>query len=409
MLITGKAGTGKSTLLRYFLEHTKKSVVALAPTGLAAVSIGGQTIHKFFHLSPGFQQGSSIKFRGNTKIFKMLDAIVIDEVSMVRADVFDAMDSLMRKYGKSRHLPFGGVQLLCFGDLFQLPPVVTDDERSLFQRHYDAPYFFSANSFNSCSFQTIELTHVFRQKEKDFINLLDKIRHGMALHEDLSLINARVDHSFVPGRTNDHIVLTSTNKSAEILNQKKLSDLPGMPYYFDALIEGHFKKEHFPVEEQLVLKEKARVIFVKNDPGGMFVNGSLGIVEELSSSHILVKLDDGYVVNLDRLSWDNIRFEYDEETKEIEATTIGRLRQFPIKLAWALTIHKSQGQTFEKVYLDFTSGIWDHGQAYVALSRCTTLNGMVLRSDVQPSHLIVDPRISEFLSQRQTSLQQFTS
>jgi len=396
LFITGKAGTGKSTLLRYFLKKTKKEVVSLAPTGLAAINADGQTIHRFFGFPPSMLDKSTIKRPKNPKMYERLDTLIIDEISMVRADLMDAMNLFLKKSRKSTE-PFGGVQMILFGDLFQLPPVTKNEEKVMMNSRYSSSYFFDANIMKDFDIQIIELTEVFRQKEAEFIALLDSVRHGNISLEEISKINCRVDPVFLPKKDDPHIILCSTNYGADLINQQRLRELSGREFSYLAKLEGKCNPRSFPGEEKLILKSKARVIFIKNDPDGIFVNGSLGIVDELGHDYILVKLDDGTYVNLSQSTWEANKYEFDESKNEISSRIIGKITQFPIKLAWALTIHKSQGQTFENVFIDFSSGIWDHGQAYVALSRCTTLKGMVLKTPVLQKHVIVDPRVIQFM------------
>ncbi|MBN1923477.1 MAG: AAA family ATPase [Nanoarchaeota archaeon] len=402
-LITGKAGTGKSTFLRFFRNKTKKRVVVVAPTGLSALNVEGQTIHSFFRLPPRVIEAKHVKKLENTSLYEKLDAIIIDEVSMVRADLLDGIDKFMRKNGKYNDLPFGGVQLIMFGDLFQLPPVTNEDSRVLNYR-YDSPYFFSAYSFKDLNVKVLELENVYRQKDEDFIRVLDNIRKKELNSNALSIINSRVNVSFQPD--DSFITLTPTNKLADELNNKRLNSLTGRIFEYAARFEGGLKSEDkgLPAPSVLRLKKGARVIFVKNDNNSQWVNGSLGVVDDLDKKMIIVKLDSGSFVGVERTSWDKISYKFDEVNNKVITESSGKFTQFPLKLAWALTIHKSQGQTFDKVFIDLRSGAFAHGQTYVALSRCRTLNGIVLKSPVKESDVIVDDVVTKFLNEKQLRL-----
>lgn len=400
--ITGKAGTGKSTFLKYFMKKTNKKAVVLAPTGLSALNVEGQTIHSFFKFPPRVIESKHVKSVDNN-LYKELDALIIDEVSMVRADLMDGVDKFMRRNGKNRNEPFGGVQLILFGDLFQLPPVINKNSRALNYR-YETPYFFSANALNKTSIQVIKLENVYRQKDEYFINLLDKIRKGEVDERVLCEINSRVNKNF-KNEDDDYVTLTPTNKTANRINIKKLNQLPTRVKFYKAELQGSFNRDKkLPVRQELLLKKGAKVIFVRNDPNKQWVNGSLGRVHRLEPDLITVKLTTGDYVGVQRMTWDKIKYVYDEELDKIMSETIGRMTQFPLKLAWALTIHKSQGQTFNKVFIDLSTRAFTHGQTYVALSRCTSLNGIVLRTPVQPRDVIVDQAVKEFLETKQETL-----
>lgn len=392
VFITGRAGTGKSTLLRYFRENTKKKVVVLAPTGLAAINVGGQTIHSFFRFPPRIIDSKDVK-RRNSKLYKEIDAIVIDEVSMVRADLLDGIDLFLRK-NRDFSRVFGGVQVILFGDLFQLPPVVNEDEHIISKR-YESPYFFSSKVFEKISFKIIELDEVYRQKERRFVEILDLIRTGEIKQAELDLINSRV----TPNLKEDAVILTPTNRVAEAINHDKLNKLPGKQFTYTASLDGRFKQNEtsLPVYLNLSLKKGARVIFVKNDLNGQWVNGTLGEVYDLSENWIKVKLDDSTVVDVKKDTWEKIEYQYDNSKDEIVTNVVGKLKQFPLKLAWALTIHKSQGQTFENVVIDLSTHPWDHGQTYVALSRCRTIDSLNLRRKIFLQDILVDSRIKNFI------------
>ncbi len=396
LFITGKAGTGKTSLIHYFRKTTKKKVVVLAPTGIAALNIKGQTIHSFFKFPPRMIDPNSIRRLNNDRIYSDIDCVVIDEISMVRADILDGMDQFLRIHGRDKSLPFGGVQIVLVGDLYQLPPVVSREEYEVFNRKYDSPFFFSAKSFDQLNLLPFELVTIFRQKELDYVEVLNKIRVGSVTANTLELINARVH----PEKINDkHVILCTTNKVAEGINNNKLVAINKPLFSFDAKIEGIFpiEERNLPVELELKLKVGARVLFVKNDIEGQWVNGTTGTVDKLDASQIIVKLDEnGKLVEVHTDEWENIRYNLDEKTGEIKSDVIGRLIQYPLKLAWAITIHKSQGMSFDKVCLDFSKSPFTHGQTYVALSRCRTLDGLILTKKIWPNDILIDERIVSF-------------
>lgn len=401
LFITGKAGTGKSTLIDYYRNTTKKKSVILAPTGLAAIKVRGQTIHSFFHLPPRFLDPKSPSRHSNSRIYKDLDTIIIDEISMVRADLFDALDRFLRTNGKDKNLPFGGVQIIVVGDLYQLPPIVTREEMGVFNEFYESPYFFSSHAFSQASFSVIELTHIFRQKDEAYILLLNKIRTGNASIQDLELVNSRiVTHDYEKVRR-EFITLATTNSVVAAINDSELNKINQPLFKYNAIVEGNFPTEEraLPVELELKLKKGARVIFIKNDKGRRWVNGTSGVIQELNKEEIKVKLDDeGFhkIVTVPMEEWENIKYEYDEEEQTVVPVILGKLKQFPLKLAWAITIHKSQGMTFNKANIDFSRSPFTHGQTYVALSRCRTLEGMVVTKKIYPNDVMVDSRIIEF-------------
>lgn len=395
LILTGKAGTGKSTLIQYFRSNTKKKAVILAPTGIAALNCRGQTIHSFFGFPPRLINLKAI-YPGNRRLFKDLDMIIIDEISMVRADLLDGIDKFLRLNGKDKKLPFGGIQMVFVGDLYQLPPVVTYEESQLFNVYYDCPYFFSANSFNRDLFTLIELTTIFRQKQEDFINFLNTVRNGEVSLSSLEYVNKRLSQKEIK---DSHITLCTTNKVAQGLNLTKLEKIHKPLFKYNASVEGDFPTEDrtLPAELELKLKVGAKVLFVKNDKGGLWVNGTLGKVHKLAEKGIKVKIDgSGKIVDVYIDYWDNIRYEYDDDKGEIVEKVIGKLKQYPLRLAWAITIHKSQGMTFDNVCLDFRRSPFAHGQTYVALSRCRSLEGIILTKKIYPNDIIIDERILDF-------------
>ena len=397
LFITGKAGTGKSTLIQYFRNQTKKKVVVLAPTGIAALNIRGQTIHSFFGFPPRMIELKAIR-RNSKRIYSDLDCLVIDEVSMVRADLLDGVDRFLRLNGRDKKLPFGGVQIIMAGDLHQLPPVITQEEMSIYSQLYDSCYFFSSNSFRLEDFSVIELKTIFRQKEIDFIEFLNQIRLGRISSETRDAINQRVATKNPP---ESHVVLCTVNKTAEAINQRKLDEINNPLFVYKATIEGDFPtaSRYLPVDLELKLKKNARVLFVKNDPGKRWVNGTLGRIHQLKEDLIEVKIDEtNIIVQVDINEWDNIEYVFNQKTGELQEKIIGRLKQYPLRLAWAITVHKSQGMSLDKVCLDFSRSPFAHGQTYVALSRCRSLNGLLLTRRIWPNDIIIDERIIDFNS-----------
>jgi ATP-dependent exoDNAse (exonuclease V) alpha subunit len=396
LFITGKAGTGKSTLVAYFRNQAKKNTVLVAPTGIAALNIRGQTIHSFFKFPPRLINRSSIKKLAYRKLYQDLECLVIDEVSMVRADMLDNIDRFLRLNGPDKNKPFGGVQIILVGDLYQLPPVVTNEENEIMSMMYETPYFFSAEAYKQNNFEMIELKTIYRQKEEVFIGILNQIRTGGADEDLLEQINSRFGTEFM---TDKHIYLCTTNMSANSINLNRLAQISGPVYKFKAKVEDNFPTEerNLPVELVLNLKTGARVLFVKNDKNGQWVNGSLGAVAKVDEDRIFVRLDDNdEVVEVTKEYWENVRYEYNSDTGEIGTSTLGKLYQYPLKLAWAITIHKSQGMTFDKVCLDFSRSPFAHGQTYVALSRCKKLSGLVLTRKITPADILIDEQVVEF-------------
>lgn len=399
IFLSGKAGTGKSTFLRYFRSITKKNVVVLAPTGIAAVGIQGQTIHSFFKFGIDTTL-HDIEPIAKNAIYKKIDLLVIDEISMVRSDLFDCMEKFMRLNGKDKHLPFGGVQLLVIGDLHQLPPVVKrNGEENIFTELYEGPHFFDAMSYKSAEFKKMELTHVFRQNQKHFIEALDAIRLNKYTRKHLQLINDRVV------KNNDHeldftISIVTTNKTAEEINKKKLDSLNTKKKVFKGAIQGKFK-ETLPTDESLGLKCGAQVMLIKNDPEGRFVNGDIGKIKSLTDSEVEVVFESGKCVSVSAETWNNINFKLDSTKRKIETETVGSFTQIPIKLAWAITIHKAQGKTFDKVHIDMGRGAFDSGQTYVALSRSRTLEGITLKQPIYPRDIYTNARVDAFMNNKE--------
>ena len=406
VFITGRAGTGKSTLLKVFQNQTKKRAVVLAPTGVAAINIQGQTIHSFFGFRPDITVSilKEIKVFGERKeTFKKLEALVIDEVSMVRADLFDCIDEFLRIHGPKKGKPFGGAQIICIGDLYQLPPVVTSREREIFEGHYPGPYFFNSHAFSTLKPEFIELEKIYRQSDENFIALLNSIRNNSIRSEELQKINTRYNPSFEPPKQHRYIYLTTTNKGAEIINIHEISQLKGKAYRFKGRVNGAFDARALPTNIQIEIKTGAQVMLVNNDSAGRWVNGTICTVIAIKKdddlkTYLLVELPGGDVVPLYPYTWELYNFRYNKETRTIESDTVGTFTQYPVMLAWAVTIHKSQGKTFDRVIVDLERGTFAHGQLYVALSRCTTLEGLVLKKPVKKSHILMDWRVVKFLT-----------
>ena len=420
IFLTGRAGTGKTTFLHDLKKSSPKRMIVVAPTGVAAINAGGVTLHSFFQLPfhpyvPSFylpqnnpgnpaeqKDPAGYKMsREKINIIKSLDLLVIDEISMVRADTLDAVDSALRRY-KNRYLPFGGVQLLMIGDLQQLAPVVRDEDREILDKYYDSSFFFGSRALCSTDFVTIELKHIYRQSDQVFINLLNKVRDNHVDTEVLNELNKRYIPDFDPDSDGGYITLTTHNSQSRALNDSKLEKLPGRAHSFKATIQDEFPEFSYPTSSELILKAGAQVMFVKNDISGdkLFFNGKIGKVEKFEDDKIVVKCpDDDFPIRVEMVEWQNMKYSLDEDTKEIQETVIGTFSQYPLKLAWAITIHKSQGLTFDRAVIDACAA-FAHGQVYVALSRCRTLNGLVLSTRINQRSIIDNPAISEFVNEK---------
>jgi len=393
VFITGKAGTGKSTLLEYFRTKSSKNIVVLAPTGVAAIKAQGQTIHSFFKFPPRFIQKEHIRRLRKKEVINHLDTIVIDEASMLRADLLDGIDYSLRVSRDDYNTPFGGVQIIIFGDLFQLPPVVEREIRDFMESLYSSPYIFSAHVFESIDLECIELSKIYRQKDSSFINLLNKIRMKDFDVSGMERLNKRVDKNI--GHESGIITLTTTNYNANNINVSCLSRMSSKEYNYHAKILGKFDEKSSPAELCLTLKVGAQVMLLRNNIDKKWVNGTIAEVDELSESRIKVNIGGG-IYDVPKNTWEKIEYEYNPLTQKIEEKVIGSFEQFPIKLAWAITIHKSQGQTFKNVIIDMGFGAFTHGQTYVALSRCTSLEGIILKRPIIYSDIIFDDRIYQF-------------
>jgi ATP-dependent exoDNAse (exonuclease V) alpha subunit len=403
IFLTGRAGTGKSTLLKYFRQKTKKKHVVLAPTGVAALNVKGQTIHSFFGFHPAITVDRVRKAHVDSRaLFKTIETIVIDEISMVRADLLDCVDKALRLNRDRPHEAFGGVQMIFIGDLYQLPPVVTRDEQTLFQRQYPSPYFFSAHVMQDVEIKTIELQKVHRQKESEFVELLEKLRTNTLGTDDIQTWNTRHDPYFDPRDEPGFIHLTTTNKMAKQRNDHELRQLSGKEVKLKAYSMGELPDRRMPSEAEISVKEGARIMFTTNDPEKRWVNGTLGTIQRIRKTGLSkyptleVELEDGEEVEVKQHKWEI--FEYEHSDGGVEESVIGSYTQYPITLAWAVTIHKGQGKTFDKVLVDVGWGAFAHGQMYVALSRCTTFKGLVLLKPFQKKDVILDEAVVRFMN-----------
>lgn len=400
--LTGNAGTGKTTLVKKFREQTKKKVVLLAPTGIAAFNVKGQTINSFFHFPPCIITPEIIsKIHTNNRIYKTVDTIIIDEVSMVRADVFEGIDIFMRKHGRDSNRPFGGAQIILVGDPYQLPPVVTSEEEPIISRFYKTPYFFSTEAYKKGNFQFLELIEIHRQHDENFIGFLNLVRQGKVDMQILKPINDRLVESVYTHSERQGVTLSTTNSVATIINRTQLLKLPEPEYEFRAKIRKDFPEEkNTIVPRKLVLRKGARVMTLKNT--GKFKNGDMGTVTKLDKSNIIIKLDStGEKIVVLPQKWENIRYKVDPGTNSIKMEVVGELRQFPLRLAWAITVHKSQGMTFDRVNVDYSRSPFVGGQTYVALSRCRTLEGLTITKELYPNDVFVDDRIVDYMNNLQ--------
>ena len=399
VFVTGRAGTGKSTLLQLFRNTTHKKCVVLAPTGIAALNVQGTTIHSFFRFPGKPLQRSEVKKVRYNKIYQKLDVVIIDEISMVRADMIDNMDAFLRLNGTQPGLPFGGVQMVFFGDLFQLPPVVSSNaERQLFQTFYDSAYFFSAKVFqNGFEMEMLELHQTYRQNSRHFIRLLDAVRLNHTDYDDLDDLNERHLPEF--SSEDFYITLSPRNATVDAINNRELKKLNTLERTYMAKVSGTFNERRFPTEPLLQLKMNAQVMFIKNDPDQKFVNGTIGKIVSLEPDEIKVALEnpDGSqrIIKVAQLEWEIMKYKINDKD-EIETEVTGSFKQYPLRLAWAVTIHKSQGKTFDKIIIDMGKGAFESGQTYVALSRCRTLEGIVLKNKITPKDVMTDERIVQF-------------
>ncbi|MBR3101810.1 MAG: AAA family ATPase [Muribaculaceae bacterium] len=411
VFLTGKAGTGKSTFLKYICANTKKKYVVLAPTGIAAVNVGGQTLHSFFKIpfkpllpdDPDFsprQIRKTLRYpKEKVTLIRQLDLIIIDEISMVRADIIDFVDKVLRCYSGNQRMPFGGKQLLLVGDIFQLEPVVTRDMREILRRYYQQFYFFNARAFQVLGLVPIELCKIYRQTDDQFVALLDRIRVNHASRIDIAQLNSRCNPNYQSNDDDFAITLATRRDTVDSINDEHMAALKTKEFVFEGKIEGNFPENDLPTARVLTLKEGAQVIFIRNDRENRWVNGTIGKISLLDDDKVCVALEDGVEYELEPDVWENIQYTFNEEKNVVEENILGTFVQYPIKPAWALTVHKSQGLTFNKVVIDFAGGAFTSGQTYVALSRCTSLEGITLLKPLSERDIIVSTAVVDFSRQ----------
>ena len=411
LFLTGKAGTGKSTFMRHIAATIKKKHIILAPTGIAAINAGGSTLHSFFKLPfhpllPNDKRYSNrnirdtLKYNGEkNKLLREVELIIIDEISMVRADIIDFIDKVLRIYNRNMREPFGGKQLLLVGDIYQLEPVIKEEERQLLRPFYPSNFFFDAQVFREMQLIAVELKKVYRQRDTQFIALLDHIRTSHVSDSDLRLLNAQVNAEIGTEAGRLSITLSGRRDTVDYINEKQLNTLPDQPTIFYGHIEGEFPESSLPTPMELEVKTGAQVLFIKNDKERRWVNGTLGTIIGFGDEEdgiIYVRTEDGRDFDVQREIWSNVRYTFNEKEQKIEEEEIGSYQQFPLRLAWAITVHKSQGLTFNNVKIDFTGGVFAGGQTYVALSRCTSLQGISLQEPIRRENIFVRTEVTNF-------------
>lgn len=414
--LTGKAGTGKTIFLKYLRETISKNTIVLAPTGVAAINAGGQTIHSFFQINPSVYIPNDKRLRTTASlddpdkstifdyfkyqkdrinIIKGLELLIIDEISMVRCDLLDVIDRLLRVYRRRLSEPFGGVQVILIGDTFQLPPIADFQQWEILQQFYESPFFFSSRVIEQNKPIYIELKKIYRQNEQEFIDLLDRVRINRLTTNELNLLNSKYYPTFVPKENSNYINLETHKASVDTTNLTKLNELSTELKLFDATVSGTFPDNIMPTDKVLQLKEGAQIMFIKNDRAKRFFNGKIAILSKIENERLIVRFSEGNEITVEKEKWENVKYSWNENERRIEEEVIGVFYQYPIKLAWAITVHKSQGLTFEKVIANLDSA-FTSGQVYVALSRCTTFSGLVLKTKIEPKAIITDPRVIEF-------------
>ncbi|MBR4829550.1 MAG: AAA family ATPase [Muribaculaceae bacterium] len=412
VFLTGKAGTGKSTFLKYIRANTKKKTIVLAPTGIAAVNVGGQTMHSFFKIpfkpmvpdDPDYSNPARMRkmlryTKEKVKLIRELELIIIDEISMVRADIIDFVDRVLRVYSGNMREPFGGKQLLLVGDIFQLEPVVTHDMRDILRRYYQNFFFFNARAFEQINLVPIELRKIYRQSDSDFIALLDRVRINRATTADISRLNQRCNPDYQEINDSFVITLATRRDTVDSINDEHMNALKTPESVYEGAIEGDFPENSLPTAYNLVIKEGAQVIFIRNDKEGRWCNGTIGLVTHLTSDRVFVALESGEEMEVMPEIWENMQYSYNEKEKKVEEKVLGTFTQIPLKPAWALTVHKSQGLTFNRVVIDFAGGAFTGGQTYVALSRCTSLEGITLLKPLSERDIIVNMAVVDFSRQ----------
>ena len=394
VFLTGRAGTGKTTLLRRIIASEGDRTVVLAPTGLAAVNVGGQTIHSFFNFPPRLLDAADAKKLRNQRLVRALNTMIIDEISMVRADMMQAIDQTLR-LNRGAKQPFGGVKMILSGDLHQLPPVVEGQVQPILEANFGGPWFFKAPAVTNGGFRLAALKRVFRQEDETFVRILNGLRNSRLTYEDEEILRERVTGRTPVDASQTHVVLTPNNAAAWRINQMRLGELPGETREYAAELEGNFDQKSYPTEDMLALKSGARVMMIRNDPQGRWVNGSIGAIVALGETDCFVQID-GETHRVAPQAWEKYRYEFDEKKKAVDRSVVGSFKQLPLRLAYAVTIHKSQGLTLDNVYIDFDRGMFAHGQAYVAFSRCRSLEGLELSRALRPRDIIIDRTAFDF-------------